>query len=66
MQAWTDGELVRFLRWAETRDRDLAMGWWLLAATGMRRGETLALRWRDPDLELKAAPTCAFTCTGKG
>jgi hypothetical protein len=39
MQAWTAGELVRFLRWAETRDPDLAMGWRLLAATGMRRGE---------------------------
>jgi integrase len=51
MQAWTAAELGRFLRWAEGRDADLAMGWRLLAATGMRRGEALALRWRDVDLE---------------
>jgi integrase len=51
MQAWTAPELARFLRWADAQDPDLALGWRLLAATGMRRGEALALRRRDVDLD---------------
>ena len=51
MQAWTARALGRFLAWAEGRDPDLAIAWRLLAATGMRRGEALALRSRDVDLE---------------
>jgi integrase len=51
MQTWTASELNRFLGWADAEDRDLAMGWRLLAATGMRRGEALALRWWDVDLD---------------
>jgi integrase len=49
--AWTAAELGRFLGWADAEDQDLAKGWRLLAATGMRRGDALALRCRDIDLD---------------
>ncbi len=35
MQAWTAPELGRLLGWVAAQDPDLAMGWRLLAATGM-------------------------------
>jgi integrase len=51
MQAWTAPDLARLLNWADEQDPELAMGWRLLAVTGMRSGEALPLRWRDVDLD---------------
>lgn len=49
MRTWTAAELREFLT-GVSEDR-LAGAWWLLATTGMRRGEVLGLRWSDVDLE---------------
>lgn len=49
MKTWTGEELRRFLDWSEARDDELYPGWLVLAMTGMRRGEALALRWGDVD-----------------
>ena len=48
MRTWSAAELKTFLD-GIAEDR-LAGAWWLLATTGMRRGEVLGLRWRDVDL----------------
>jgi integrase len=48
-QAWTTQELRSFL--AEVRNDRLYPLWLTLAMTGLRRGEALALRWADVDLE---------------
>jgi integrase len=49
MRTWTGAELARFLDWAKVRDEELQPAWLVLAMTGMRRGEALALRWGDID-----------------
>ncbi len=46
---WTPQELRRFLE--ATQAERLGPLWALAAATGMRRGELLALRWSDVDLD---------------
>ena len=51
MRAWTAAQLRTFLTWSAGRSDELHTAWLLLAATGMRRGEALALRWRDVDLD---------------
>ena len=48
-QAWTSLELRQFLK--AVRNERLYPLWLTLAMTGLRRGEALALRWSDVDLE---------------
>lgn len=50
MQTWTADQLKAFLAWdKDVYDDDLFPLWFTLARTGMRRGEVLALQWRDLD-----------------
>ncbi|WP_279339340.1 tyrosine-type recombinase/integrase [Sphaerisporangium perillae] len=50
MHPWTAGQLRAFLDWSKEGSH-LHTAWHVLAMTGMRRGELLALRWRDVDPE---------------
>lgn len=47
---WTPAQLGAFLDWSQGDDDELFAAWQLLAATGMRRGEALGLRWGDVDM----------------
>jgi integrase len=47
---WTEDQLAAFLGWAREHSSYHPL-WTVLAATGMRRGEALGLRWRDVDLD---------------
>jgi integrase len=53
VQAWTAENVATFLD--HTAEDRLGPLWLLLAETGMRRGEALALRWSDVDLAASQA-----------
>jgi integrase len=49
MRTWTGRQLGGFLDWADAQALTDATAWRVLAFSGARRGEVLALRWRDFD-----------------
>jgi integrase len=46
---WNTEELTRFLAWDKAREDALNPLWHLIAMTGMRRGEAIAVQWHDID-----------------
>ncbi|MFT4219625.1 MAG: hypothetical protein QM611_03800, partial [Microbacterium sp.] len=45
---WTADQLAAFLAWdREEKEDELFALWWVIANTGMRRSEALALKWSD-------------------
>lgn len=50
MTPWTFEELRTFLEWS-AENESMHTAWAVAAMTGVRRGELLALRWKDVDLD---------------
>jgi integrase len=66
IRPWSAQQLASFLAWADDGCAD-AVTWRVLAYTGCRRGEALALRWRDLDARLSVRRSAGVVKTkGKG
>jgi integrase len=66
MHPWTAEQLRAFLDWSQrTEDADYP-AWLLLAMTGMRRGEALAVQWRDVEASAVAVRRAAKLIKVKG
>lgn len=50
-QTLQPGEFMRLYRWADGKGDRIAAAMWLAVMTGMRRGELIALRWVDVDMD---------------
>ncbi|HEX2400257.1 MAG TPA: hypothetical protein VHJ79_09785 [Mycobacterium sp.] len=55
MRTWTGAQFRAFLDWSRATDDEHCTAWHVLAMTGLRRGEALALRWSDVDLDAGTA-----------
>ncbi|CAN5478405.1 site-specific integrase [soil metagenome] len=66
MVTWTGSQLRAFLDWdRDVLGDDVHALWWVIAHTGIRRSEVLALRWSDVDLEKQRIKILRALDTGK-